>query len=173
MGIIACGMHELGHIIALLSLGIRPKMLSFDMIGIKLVNPGCILSPKKELFVLLSGSGLNLLVFFLLSDKPLSSQSLFALIHLLLGVYNLLPLKSFDGGKILNLILSGFLSQRAVYIICNTVDFIFIILMLLFCGFLIFYTQFSFTLLVMSLYLLFSSVMKLSSGNFRRKTPCK
>lgn len=163
MGLLACTIHELGHVLAFAAVGQRPSLLSLEMTGIRLVNPNCTLSRAKEFFVLISGSGLNLLIFMLLCAPAYKGGeiSLFGCIHLVLGLFNLLPVKSFDGGKIFYLAVSAFLPFRAAEIVSAVIDLICVIIMLLFCGALIVKTGGSFTLLVMSVYLLIASLAKL------------
>lgn len=111
-GIIASLMHESGHIAALCLSGYRPKTISFELSGIRLENnlsPVCF---QKEIFILLAGSGVNLTVFALslLSAGTIEKVSVFAAVHLMLGLLNLLPIASLDGGKLLILILSQYIS---------------------------------------------------------------
>ena len=67
-----------------------------DRTGIRLIKPEQALTPWRDVLGQLAGSATNLLVFFLLSGtlNAVSIWSIFATIHLLLGIFNLLPLKS-------------------------------------------------------------------------------
>ncbi|MEG0693256.1 MAG: site-2 protease family protein [Oscillospiraceae bacterium] len=163
IALLACFIHELGHIVMFLAVGYTPQKLTFELTGIRLTKPIQELSAGKELLVQLAGSTTNLLIFFFLikTIESISFLSLFAVTHLVLGVFNLLPLKSFDGGKILELILSFFLCENVTQKICSIADFICIFLMLIVCVFMIITSKNSFTLLMITIYLMISSLIKL------------
>lgn len=163
IALLACFIHELGHIVLFLAVGYVPQKLTFELTGIRLTKPIQALSRGKELLVLLGGSGTNLLIFFLLirTIEKISFLSLFAVTHLVLGLFNLLPLKSFDGGKVLEILLSFFMGENATQKICTLVDFLCIFLMLIVCVFMMITTKNSFTLLMMTIYLMISSLIKL------------
>lgn len=164
IALLACFIHELSHIIIFAAVGYTPQKLSLELTGIKLTKPATALSRGKELLVQFAGSGANLLIFFLLINTidKISIVSLFAVTHLVLGIFNLLPLKSFDGGKILSIILSYFLSMGTTEKICNAVDFIGIFAMLICCIFMIITSRGSFSLLSITVLLMLSALMKLS-----------
>ncbi|MFZ2539939.1 MAG: site-2 protease family protein [Oscillospiraceae bacterium] len=163
IALLACLIHELGHIVMFMAVGYTPQKLTFELTGIRLTKPFHELSAGKELLVELAGSATNLLIFFLLINtiESVSFLSLFAVTHLVLGLFNLLPLKSFDGGKILEIILSFFLSENVTRKICTVADFFCIFIMLIVCIFMIITSKNSFTLLIMTIYLMISSLIKL------------
>lgn len=163
IALLACFIHELGHIIMFLLVGYVPQKLSFELTGIRLTKPVQELSRGKELLVQFAGSFTNLAIFFILINTidKISMLSIFAVTHLVLGLFNLLPIKSFDGGKILEIILSYFINQSTTQKICNISDFLCIFFLLTVCIFMIFTTKNSFTLLILTVYLLITSVVKL------------
>ncbi len=125
IALLACFIHELGHLIAFFLVGYTPKALIFELMGIRLVKPEQELSPGKEAVVQLAGSMVNFLMFFLLAGtlKQVSYWSLFAATHLLMGIFQLMPLKSLDGGKLLELLCVRLWGERAADMICTTADF--------------------------------------------------
>ena len=122
--LLSCFIHELGHLVMFFAVGYTPKALVFELTGIRLIKPEQALTPWRDVLVQLAGSATNLLVFFLLSGtlNAVSIWSIFATIHLLLGIFNLLPLKSLDGGKLLSLLCLRFLGERATEVISSTAD---------------------------------------------------
>ncbi len=108
VALLACLIHELGHLVMFLLTGYTPRALILELTGIRLVKPEQALSPVREALVQSAGSLANFGMFALLmglgnGSMELTQQNLFAATHLLLGIFHLLPLKSLDGGKLLAL----------------------------------------------------------------------
>ncbi len=106
MGLVACMLHELGHLLMFFLVGHTPREISFEASGIRLCKTSPLICYPKELLVLLSGSAVNLLlclVFYLFLPTP--GGLLFAAVHLVLGLFNLLPVGTLDGGRIVRLLL--------------------------------------------------------------------
>lgn len=126
IALLACFIHECAHLLAFFAVGYTPRALVFELTGIRLVKPAQELSPKREVVVQLAGSGANLLVFALLAGTTgsVSYWSIFAVTHLLLGVFNLLPLRCLDGGKLLLLFCAHFWGETAAERACAVADFL-------------------------------------------------
>lgn len=156
IGLITCIIHELGHVCMFCAVGLTPLELHFELTGMRLVKPLATLSYPKEVLVQLAGSGTNLLVFFLLCGTidSITPRSIFAVTHLILGVFNLLPLKSFDGGKLLELTLLRFCSVKVADDICTIVDISCLLVLLLTSTYGYFMGSISFTLVVLSAFLI-------------------
>jgi len=91
-------MHETGHIAAMYIFGIRPESLTFCGGGISLSENALRCSVPKRAVILLSGCFVDLVsaaVSILLGHK-----GMFAAVHIILGVFNLLPFRYFDGGRL-------------------------------------------------------------------------
>ena len=86
VALLACLIHELGHLVMFLLTGYTPRALILELTGIRLVKPEQALSPVREALVQSAGSLAN-----------------FGMFALLMGIFHLLPLKSLDGGKLLAL----------------------------------------------------------------------
>ena len=103
LGLVACLLHESGHLIVMKICGISVRRILFYGAGIKIM-------PDKRFYftdfgtefaVLIAGSLANfsavlLPVFF---DTP--EVKLFSVINGIIGVFNLLPLQYLDGGKLI------------------------------------------------------------------------
>lgn len=124
IALLACLIHEAAHLLVFVMVGYTPQALCFELTGIRLVKPIQALSPGREALVQCAGSAANFLVFFLLAGSlgQLSDQSIFAVTHLLLGIFNLLPLRGLDGGKLLELLCLYFCGESRVEQICSAAD---------------------------------------------------
>lgn len=148
--------HELGHVMALLSLGYKPSELSFEIIGIKLIQPIKTINYIKEIIIYISGPLINIIMFTVLyfCSAQASFMKVFAYIHLFIGIFNLLPIGTLDGGRVLNLLFRLFLGYR----ISNKLSLIISILLVLpVVGYSLYLIMFksNFTLILTSIYLIF------------------
>lgn len=95
-------LHELGHYAALRLMKGHVKQLTITPLGMEMAVEGR-LSYPKEIILTAAGPAVNLLLAVLLSH--LGSQweicYLFGGVHLVLGIFNLLPILPLDGGMLL------------------------------------------------------------------------
>ena len=100
----AAGVHELGHVIAAWGAGVRIGGLKLDLFGARMELKG-LLSYGQEFFVAAGGPFSSLLCA--LGTYPLGAGDsgeeweLFCGASLVLGVVNLLPVGTLDGGRML------------------------------------------------------------------------
>ena len=122
----AAALHEAGHLVAAKMLGIGIDEIAFGFSGIRIVTEGRLTSYKKEFLLAAAGPFMNILTFlfslFVFSRKYVGFESMieagsrllssgegdkysylafFALSALVQAIVNLLPVKSFDGGRML------------------------------------------------------------------------
>ena len=161
LGFLAGIIHETGHLLMFFLTGYAPEKISFELCGIRMSRTSYDMSIKKQLIVLLGGSVINFIVFFALSFSldSINRLSVFAVGHLILGIVNLLPIKAFDGGKILQILLELILSpdtaQRSMSVIKVAVT---VLLFLL--GTVVFIkSKTNFSLLVLAVYVLVSDLV--------------
>ena len=117
--------HELGHIVAAWILNIKISEFSVGLLGARLKTGPDQLSYGNEIILALFGPLANFLCVFVgcIIYKKYDSQEMyiFLMTSLLLGTVNLLPIKTFDGGRIFESFLSIFLppglAVRITYII--------------------------------------------------------
>ena len=131
--LLAAALHEGGHLAALRAFRVPVEGLRLDAFGAVIHARGARrLSYGQELIVTLAGSAANLLL-----APPLAALSarfswewgfLLAGANVLLGVYNLLPVPSLDGGRALYLIVAycfgpaaGETAEAAVGLFCAAV----------------------------------------------------
>ena len=109
--LLAAAMHEGGHLAALAAFRVPVEGVRLGAMGAVIHAPGANrLSYGRELLVTLAGPMVNLISAPLLA--ALSARLgwewgyLFAGAHMVLGVYNLLPIPPLDGGRALYLLLA-------------------------------------------------------------------
>lgn len=99
--LLCCFIHEFGHMLMMYKFSVPINEITLYGGGIKLKSEQDRLYDKKsEINVLLAGAGVNIICFFIF--KGMLTQ--FAYTSLVLGLFNLLPYKYFDGGRVLKLI---------------------------------------------------------------------
>ena len=105
--------HEWGHILAFLLLGAGSPSLIPDGVGVRLL-PERPLLPREEFAIAFAGPLCN--VLFALAAIRWGNSSfflLFATVHLIFGIGNLLPFGGCDGERCLALILGGLFPQNS------------------------------------------------------------
>ena len=110
MTLLVAAIHELGHIGAAMVLGIGDMSVPKAVLTGLRIKPGRMLSYREEVIVALGGPLANILVFLLL--LPLTRVNYYLLtlaaISLLTAISNLIPIRGWDGHRIL----IGLLSTR-------------------------------------------------------------
>lgn len=113
--------HELGHYLVLRRMGGAVRCLRVTVFGAEMVlSPQCRLSYGQEMLAVAAGPAVNLLL-----SLPLAALGdlwepayLAAGSHLVLGLFNLLPIRPLDGGQLLWLAVSWltdpFLADRVL-----------------------------------------------------------
>ncbi len=100
---LSCIIHETGHLINIIFAKEKIKEVAFNITGVKI----CLLNNRinsffSDICIMLGGSFANIItaVLTILSGKAL----MFAMINLILGIFNLLPFSKLDGGSVIYLI---------------------------------------------------------------------
>ena len=155
--LLAAFFHELGHVAAIYLAGGRVTAIRIEPFGGEIATGGTVPSYRGELFVSLAGPIVNFLCALLLFLPGMPVElSLFGLCSLGLGMFNLLPMSALDGGDVLRTLLLLRLDPELSDRICRIVSAVFAVLFLVvsFVGW--FLLRFNPTLILLSVYLLFS-----------------
>lgn len=103
--------HESGHLIAMWAVECQPRAIRLIPTSVQIIRG---FSPKKhgEVAITLCGPMANLVVFASLFANYLvfdSRQSLkFAILNLVITIFNLLPVQGLDGGTLLTIFIAKF-----------------------------------------------------------------
>jgi len=151
-GVFAAVIHEIGHLIACCLSNAKPSSVTLSVEGIRLVSSERYLPLRKELFILLAGSSVNLLLGFLFSLAGSETFVKLALSQFLIGGFNLLPIGALDGGLALECFLSLFLSPQTAAEISLVLSWL-VVVPLIFIGFFLFWFVRNITLLITSIFL--------------------
>ncbi len=142
-----CCLHELGHLSAMFFFGEKVRSVQLGYFGMKIDCGDRIFPAGRETVIALAGPAVNLMlaaVFRLLGFKEVFS------LNLALALFNLLPVKMLDGGRILAL----FISPRAMRTMGITAG----IVMSLLGAAVAIYTKTNYIILIVSLYILLGAV---------------
>ncbi|MBE6530865.1 MAG: hypothetical protein E7679_02080 [Ruminococcaceae bacterium] len=147
----AAVLHELGHIVSAQICDVKLNNFSIGIFGARLGIGGGICSYKDEIIICAAGPAINFIsAYFAALLSRLTTQNndivdIFILSSLCLGIINMLPIRSLDGGRIISALICRFGSVRSAELILDILSFITL-----------------FTLWCISLYLLLRSGSSLS-----------
>lgn len=126
----AAVLHECGHLTAAKAMKIPLRNLRMDLLGARLDVSGRVLSYGEEWLLCAAGPATSLLgaAFGALFWHATTYAFLFSAASFLLGLLNLLPIRSFDGGRMLETTLLNFCSVQTVFRVMRGCSFLFLFL---------------------------------------------
>ncbi len=156
--------HEPGHLVPMCFLGYIPDKIKISLFEILITDKyKRIRSDKENLIIIFFGPLANFIcfiVFYLLYLVSIKGFSLFAFANLSVGLFNIMPVMSLDGGQIIYILLCKRFSYERSERIVNVLTFI-IIFPLAALGFLVlFNSKYNFSLLLVCVYLVISLVCR-------------
>ena len=129
--LIAAAVHECGHLIAARALSVPVRSLRFHLLGAGLVPGGRLLSYGEEFLLCIAGPLASL--FFAALPAPFWASSPFAAAlscaSLVLGMLNLLPIRAFDGGRMLESAVSARFSPAVSDAVLTVTSLVFLFLL--------------------------------------------
>lgn len=167
--ITAIVLHEVGHIIALSIFKSKPERVILR-VGAVGISGRFLLTAKNEIIMLLAGPLVNVILFFAFFFFYFVFGNItilnFALVMLVMGIFNLLPIIGLDGGEILKIILGRYLSFSVANLLLIIVSLITIFLILAL-GFLVLAdTKSNISLILMALYLFLGILLSKKQKNY-------
>ena len=121
--------HEAGHILAARLLGVRLRLLELDIPGARLVPTGALPSYRAEALLAASGPAASLLLALLCLPHGGSFANALLWATLSLALFNLLPVRGFDGERVLCCALSACLTPPTARAVCSTLAYLTLLLL--------------------------------------------
>lgn len=112
--LLCCVLHEMGHILMMCLCSVPPKEVVLYGGGIR-ISPdrSKMLSENKDALILSAGCVVNILLA-LITAVITQGVNLFVSANLFLGAFNLMPVKYFDGGRLLSAVLKDSILERII-----------------------------------------------------------
>lgn len=165
LGFLATVLHEIGHILAMKIKGCKVKEIQLNLFSFNIVDQSR--NEKnffEDIFVLLSGSFFNFLIVLVFFIIFIFFKKIyffyFCLENLLIGLINLLPIMSLDGGQILYIFLILKLNEKLAYYVLNVVSVILLLPISIFGFFVLINSKYNFSLLGICIYLIILILLK-------------
>lgn len=152
-------LHEASHIIAIVLCGGKITDFYFHPFGAE-IKYSSSLSYKKDFIIALCGPLANLLTFAgslpFLNINTNTYFMFFAFCSLFLALLNLLPLRSFDGGRMLGILYMSILPYEKALKLSKISELISLILLCVFCIFTIIFCGYNLSLIFICAYIFVS-----------------
>lgn len=143
--------HELGHAAAACGFGAKVSYIKIMPFGIAMKLSGENgLSPKKKFFISFSGP------FFSIITGIFTGNVFFASANLALGIFNLLPVMTLDGGRMFYIAASGFFGSIRGYNIMKAVSEIFAVLIFILGAAVLFVTKLNISFVLVAVFLIYN-----------------
>lgn len=148
-------LHELGHLLAGLLLGFKPKSMGINPLGFQITFQTKIEDDNKEIekgnksklkkiAIFLAGPIINLIIaitFLFINQGIVASRNNIIYSNLLLAIFNLLPIYPLDGGRILKEIIHIYKGKKETYKIMKNISKIMVIFLTILVSILILYVH--------------------------------
>ncbi len=157
-GILFSILHEFGHLFAIVACSERPETVRFGIFGMTIIRKNDITQDyKKEFITAISGPLMNFFLFLMLFGlyalcrKEILLKS--AAMNLMIGLFNITPVFSLDGGRALESMLSQRLPCDRCESVMKAVSVMFLIPMTSLGFYILIKSGYNFTFLAISIYL--------------------
>lgn len=155
-GLISALLHEFGHLFCMYLVGYRVRIVNFGFLNADIISNQ--IEDKKLLLILSGGCFVNFLLATIFGSMFVCfSTEVFKIIayqNIGLGVFNLLPIYSLDGGQIFYLILKTRFSESVSLKILNGTSLLLVVPIFILGFYVIINSKYNFSLLLLSLYLI-------------------
>ena len=129
--LLAAGLHECGHLLAARQMQIPLSCLRLDLFGARIDVGDRLLSYGEEWLLAAAGPLFSLVGAVMATPFWTVSRFFvsFSVSSFLLGLLNLLPVKTFDGGRMAEALLCCFIGARCAFSVMRTVTLCFLFLL--------------------------------------------
>lgn len=154
-------LHESGHMLAAMLLGIPLRSLDIGIFGASLKVRGSLISYPKEFLLCAAGPAINFLsalaVIIFSEHRGYYSEcgEWFISVSVMLGLLNLIPAEGFDGGRMLSVVLTSMLGPRISARMLSVTTFLSIVILWMFSVYLLLRYGTSLSLFVFTLSLFY------------------
>ena len=159
----AIGVHETGHLFMMWLLECAPKRVKLIPASIQITTPFG-KRYRNDILIASSGPAVNILIFLTLYFNFLAFGNkvtlYFALLNLVIGSFNLLPVTGLDGGTILYCVLSKYKSPEKAALILKIITLILAVVIIVTAITLSFRGKINISFYIMGIYLLIMSLLK-------------
>ncbi len=156
-------MHELGHLFMMYIKESAPKRIKLIPASVQ-ITKSFSGDYKNDILISLSGPFVNILLFsvFYFNYKCYQNTATLyiALLNLIIGVFNLLPIKGLDGGTIFYCVLCRCTNINKAELILNLISFLSGLVLLLSAVVLTIRGKINISLYIMAIYLLVTTLIK-------------
>lgn len=151
-------LHEVGHLIMAYGCHTPIRSIKLDLLGAEIALGGMV-SYKQEFLIAMGGPLANVLTVVVLyichtGDINISNAEILLSASVVLAVFNLLPIESMDGGRMLSIFLSHLLSPTVAHVTLQITTGIFLFCLWLISGYALLMGGGMVSLFVFSLYML-------------------
>lgn len=157
-------LHEIGHLFMMWLLECAPKRIKLIPASIQITAPFQ-KRYRNDVLIAASGPAVNILLFLTLYFNFLAFGNqvtlYFAMLNLVIGVFNLLPVKGLDGGTILYCILAKYKEPERAALILKIITLILAVLIIITAITLSFRGKINISIYIMGIYLLLMSLIKM------------
>lgn len=164
LGIISVAIHESGHLLTMVLCGVPPEQVVIQPFGVLIYERDSFAkSYLREGLVALGGpvlNGIAVLLALLVQRVSSIETTAFLLTNGALGLFNILPIESLDGGRALYSFLSLRCSPNRASLVVTVVSFVFLVPMAVVGFLLLLQSRYNFSLLLASVYLMLCLVLK-------------
>lgn len=165
IALVCTALHECGHVFAMLYFGSESIDININLFNIEITDKARLKRPyKQDIAIIAVGPAVNFFTAVLFYLLFLFCQSdvvyAFFAISLVLGIFNLLPMESTDGGQLLKIFLTKKLEPSAVNIIMTVVTLVILIPIAVLGFYITLNSRYNYTLLFAAMYMCALIIMK-------------